>query len=122
MMCPWKCVLQVGPKELKSLVVEPSSADVLKARMSLSAQHPRALLTMLEGLALYSGQPLTAVGSVARACHGWWSTESIFGDEWRPAEGRHGPFAAVGRVSRRRLRGAGDCRALRSSEPKGVWS
>lgn len=119
MMCPWKCVLQVGPKELRMLVTEPSSTDVLKARMSLAAQHPRALLTMLEGLALYNGHPLTAVISAAGSCVGWWA-ESVFGDELWPAESPLVQFVGASRVSRGRLRGLGDFRSLRCFEPQEV--
>lgn len=121
MMCPWKCVLQVGPKELRILVTEPSSTDVLKARMSLAAQHPRALLTMLEGLALYNGHPLTAVISAAGPYAGWW-TESVFGDELWPAESPLVQFAVAAHGSRGRLRGLGDFRSLRCSERQGVSS
>jgi len=117
MMCPWKCVLQIGPKELKILVVEPSSTEVLKARMSLTAQHPRALLTMLEGLALYNGHPLTAVVSAASSCAGWW-TESVFGDGLWPTESPLVQFAGASHGNRGRLRGLGDFRSLRSFEPQ----
>jgi hypothetical protein len=118
MMCPWKCLLRVGPKELKILVGDSSSAEVLKAWMGLGAKHPRALLTLLEGLALYNGHALTAVVSAAGSCAGWW-TESVFGDGLWPTESPLVQFVGAFRDNRGRLRGLGDFRSLGRFESQG---
>jgi hypothetical protein len=103
---------------LQILVGDSSTADVLKARMSPTAKHPRALLTLLEGLALYNGHPLTAVVSVASSCAGWW-TESVFGDGLWPAESALVQFVGASHDNRGRLRGLGDFRSLRRFASQG---
>jgi hypothetical protein len=62
---PWKGAVRVTPREVKVLVVDPEQGDLLKARLPPVAQHPRALLTLLEGVALWQGQPLRVVAENA---------------------------------------------------------
>ena len=57
-MRDWKAVLQVT-RSSALLLVTSEVGDVLKARLPLSPSHPRALLTLLEGLSLWDGEPLT---------------------------------------------------------------
>ena len=59
-MALWSVTLRIG-NDLKLLVTSPEGDDVIKARLPLRPPHPRALLTMLEGVALFSGEPLCAV-------------------------------------------------------------
>ncbi|MCU0690450.1 MAG: hypothetical protein MUF54_03525 [Polyangiaceae bacterium] len=120
MMSTWKCVLHLGPQHLRMLVSEPPGADVLKARLTCSARHPRALLTLLEGLALWNGHPLTTVVSAEPSCAGW-STGTVFGDGLWPGESPLVRFESAARGCRSVLRGLGDFRALRSTEPAGLW-
>ena len=56
-MALWPTTLRIGGKELKLLVTSPEGDDLLKARLPIRPPHPRALLTLLEGVALWSGEP-----------------------------------------------------------------
>jgi len=55
-MALWPTMLRIGGKELKLLVTSPEGDDLLKARLPVRPPHPRALLTLLEGVALWSGE------------------------------------------------------------------
>lgn len=121
MMSRWKCVIRLGPEHLRMLVVEPPGSDVLKARLTCRPCHPRALLTLLEGLALWNGRPLSTVISAESSCVGR-STGTIFGDELWPGESPLVRFeGAASQGCRAVLRGLGDFRALRGTEPVGLW-
>ena len=61
----WKATLEVTSQTIKVLVTEPEGDDVLTAVFSGYPDHPRALLTLLEGVALWSGSPLCAAISAA---------------------------------------------------------
>ena len=113
MMRNWKCTLQVTQREAKLLVTEPAHGDVLKARLDLRPCHPRALLTTLEGLSLWSGKPLCVALHVDRHLPGW-PSGMLFGDELWPAESALVRFEFAHRDSRQvRLKGLGDFRAVR---------
>lgn len=62
----WSATLEVTPQAITVVVTEPEGDEVLKAVFAGSPAHPRALLTLLEGLALWSGTPLCAVISAAQ--------------------------------------------------------
>lgn len=108
----WTCKLAVTPNEVQLLVQSNERGDLLKARLPARVHHPRALLTMLEGVALWSGSPLCAAisadESVQIGC-----ALGLFGDEPWLAESPLVRFEPAARVSRRVLRGMGDFRALR---------
>jgi hypothetical protein len=89
--------------------------DLLKARLDTQPCHPRALLTLLEGLSLWCGEPLSVALPVAE--HSRASLPStLFGDELWPGESVLVRFAFVDRVRRpARLEGLGDFRAVRRS-------
>jgi hypothetical protein len=112
MMRDWKPVLQVIRGQML-LLVTSETGDVLKARLPLSPSHPRALLTLLEGLALWSGEPLTVAVSAAESSPDWLGS-GLFGDEFFPGESQLVRFH-VGRLDCRvqRLRGVADFRHLR---------
>jgi hypothetical protein len=75
--------------------------------------HPRALLTLLEGLSLWSGQLLQVALSVDDSCQRWPGPE-LLGDELWPAESQLVRFDIVRRAGRKvRLSGLGDFRQLR---------
>jgi hypothetical protein len=114
MMRDWKPVLRVGRGQVM-LLVTSEAGDVLKARLPLSPGHPRALLTLLEGLALWSGEPLVVAISASESSSEWVGTD-LFGDELFPAESQLVQFR-VGRRGCRvpRLRGIADFRRLRRS-------
>lgn len=113
-MGDWKSVLRVARGQVM-LLVTSEAGDLLKARLPLSPSHPRALLTLLEGLALWSGQTLVVAFS-ADESSARWVDSALFGDELFPAESQLVQFHLVpvgGRA--KRLRGVADFRRLRRS-------
>jgi hypothetical protein len=113
--------VRVTPREVRVLVVDPQQGDLLKARLPPVAQHARALLTLLEGIALWRGQPLRVVVSATSADDGrpCWSGSGLFGDELWPGESQLVRYEVDDRAHRRRLLvGLGDFRSLRV-EPRG---
>ena len=60
-MTQWPTTIRLGAEELKLLVTSPRGDDRIKARLPLRPPHPRALLSLLEAVALFSGEPLVAV-------------------------------------------------------------
>jgi hypothetical protein len=111
MFRPWHCTLQVTPTAV-TLLVRDGSRDLLKARFDLHCSHPRALLTLLEGLSLWQGRPLRVALSVADACL-MGQSSMIFGDELWPAESQLVQFDLVDRVRPKPLRCVGNFRAIR---------
>lgn len=83
-MTTWRSYLQVRSGVLKLLVVNGQGEALLKARLPERPHHPRAVVTLLEGMALHSGAPLCAVidatGYAGRAL----GSDEYF-DEW-PAQ------------------------------------
>lgn len=61
----WRARLEVTPQTITVTVTAPEEHEVLKAVFAGSPDHPRALLTLLEGVALWSGAPLCAAISAA---------------------------------------------------------
>jgi hypothetical protein len=57
-MTAWKTTIRIRPEAVKLLVKAPQGDDLLKAQLPGYPEHPRALLTLLEGLALWCGTPL----------------------------------------------------------------
>jgi len=109
----WNTRLRIEPDALK-ILIEDVQGDALKARLPLSPHHPRALLTLLEGVALWSGETLHAALSVggprARS-----SVKAIFGGAIGPMESALVHFDSVHPPERsrsRRMAGVGDFRQL----------
>ena len=113
-MSQWPTTLRIGEEELKLLVTSPDGDDLIKARLPRLPRHPRALLTLLEGVALWSGEPLYAVISAGSHRDDWLGCET-WGDDLWPAESPlvHFDFAVPPAPSRRLLRGVGDFRNMR---------
>lgn len=113
-MTLWPTTLRIGDEELKLLVTSPEGHDLIKARLPRQSRHPRALLTLLEGVALWSGEPLYAVISAGSHPGDWLGCET-WGDELWPTESPlvHFDFAVPPSRSRRLLRGVGDFRDAR---------
>lgn len=112
-MEPWKTTLELSPRGAKLLATDHERNEVLKAALPPFPQHPRALLTLLEGLALWSGQTLpTAICAARRVdprC-----AEALFGDGLVPLDSALVRFDVLGAARRRRtLAGVGDFRQLR---------
>jgi hypothetical protein len=110
----WKTVLQVT-RTSALLLVTSESGDLLKAKLPLSPSHPRALLTLLEGLALWDGAALRVVVSASGSSTDWLGS-GLFGDELFPGESQLVQFDVDRQESRaHRLRGVADFRPLRKS-------
>lgn len=113
-MCPWKTTLWLGPTAVRLLITDEDNHEILKARLPLRPTHPRAVLSLLEGLALWAGHPLVVALGVAgrsdRVSAAW-----IFNPEGMPDDSALLQFTVlVGRRPRRRtLSGVGDFRQLR---------
>jgi hypothetical protein len=120
-MSLWSTNLRIG-KDLRLLVTSPEGDDLIKARLPLRPPHPRALLTMLEGIALFSGEPLYAVISAGSHQDAWLGSEQWCENLW-PAESPlvRFDFAIPPPRARRRLRGVGDFRDVRR-QLRLVWS
>lgn len=110
--------LQITKTEARLLVASREHGDVLKARLPLSPSHPRALLTLLEGIALWSGTRLR-VAIVAEPSSPAWLGSAVFGDELWPAESQLVHYEVVGRARPKRLRGLGDFRGVRRGRAGG---
>jgi len=113
-MSGWKAAVRLTAGESKVLVTSETGDDLLKAALPSWSNHPRALLTLLEGVALWQGTPLCVAISVADgvdASH----VSDLCGDRIWPQESAlvRVFFAAPTRRKRRRLRGVGDFRQLR---------
>ena len=121
-MALWSTTLRIGHQDLKLLVTDPEGNDLIKARLPVRPPHPRALLTMLEGIALFSGEPLYAVISAGNHRDAWLGSEAWDDDLW-PAESPlvHFDFAIPRARARRHLRGVGDFRDVRR-HLRLVWS
>lgn len=113
MIRPWISTLQVTTCDVKLLVSTPEIGDLLRARLPLPPRHPRALLTLLEGLALWSGDALRVAIVADDRSRSSFASE-LFGDELWPAESSLVRYEVALRARRAvRLRGLGDFRALR---------
>lgn len=112
-MAQWPTTIRLH-QDLWLLVTDPRGNDQIKARLPLRPRHPRALLTLLEGVALYSGEPLCAVISAGSRPEDRLGCEAWDDDLW-PAES---PLVRFDFVTPRpgpgrTLRGVGDFRAVR---------
>lgn len=107
----WASCIQVKQGKVLLLVKDPHQGDVLRASLPLQSNHPRAILTLLEGMALYQGGRLT---TVLCADEGYppWLGSGLFGDELWPAESPLVRFEVVARGHRKRLKGLGDFSSL----------
>jgi hypothetical protein len=121
-MAQWPTTIRIEAEDVKLLVTSPQGDDQIKARLPRQPRHPRALLTLLEGVALWSGEPLYAVISAGEHRDDWLGCE-VWGEELWPAESAlvHFDFAVPPARARRTLSGIGDFRAVRR-QLRLVWS
>jgi hypothetical protein len=120
-MSSWRPVLAFGAREMRLLVTDASGSDLVKASLPLPAHHPRAMLTLVESLALWSGARLGAVISVGETS----TPSAMWHDEtWPPEESAlvRFEYAPVRERRRRRLEGVGDFRDLRRLQLSLPWS
>src|ERR1019366_946182 len=103
-----------SPATVRLLVTSSQRDDLMKGRLPVQPPHPRALLTLLEGVALYSGEPLYVVISAGNHRDAWLGSEQWCEDLW-PAESPlvRFDFAIPPPRRRRTLRGVGDFRDVR---------
>ena len=110
-MNAWKTLVELTPQATRLLILDPDGNEVLKARLPLRPSHPRALLTLLEGLALWFNQPLTAAIGVAPSVDRRFAA-AFFDDT--SIDSALVRFEALPPARRRRtLPGVGDFRQLR---------
>jgi hypothetical protein len=116
-MALWPTTLRVTHQELKLLVTSPEEDGLVKACLPIRPRHPRALLTLLEGLALWSGEPLYVVISAGKHRDDWLGSEQ-WGEELWPEESALVQFDLAAPQTRRRrmLSGVGDFRAVRQQQ------
>lgn len=119
-MSLWRPVLSFGAREMRVLVTDCDGSDLLKASLPLPARHPRAMLTLIESLALWSGERIGAVISAADRSDP--STRWL--DETWPDESALVRFEVVAPRDRRRRRidGVTDFRDLRRLQLALPWS
>jgi len=109
----WRTAVEPTAWNTKILATDSEGNELLKAALPLPPQHPRALLTLLEGLALRAGEPLTAVISVGHRLPSGVDA-SLFGTSLVPIDSALVRLDQVGPIHRRRtLSGVGDFRELR---------
>lgn len=113
-MALWPTTLQIRSEELMLLATCPNGNDLLKARLPIRPRHHRALLTLLEGMALWSGEPLYVVISAGKYRDRWLSCEQQWGELW-PEESQLVQFdlGAPQPRRRRKIDGMGDFAEVR---------
>lgn len=112
-MASWSVAVRVEPLMVRVVVMDVSGDEVLRARLPGRAEHPRALLTMLEGVALYAGAPVSVAISVAESV-GRGSGFGPLGEGLWPMDSALVRVDVVERPrARRRIAGVMDVRDLR---------
>lgn len=119
-MSLWRPVLSFGAREMRVLVSDCEGSDLLKASLPLPARHPRAMLTLIESLALWSGERIAAVVSAADRSE----PSARWLDETWPDESAlvRFDFVATRERRRRRIEGVSDFRDLRRLQLTLPWS
>lgn len=108
----YKVALRCHPWSVQLLVTDHGD-DVLKARLSSNPAHPRALVTVLEGLALWQGAPLCVAASVDEGARGCFD-QVMYGDGLFEPQSPLVCFEhRLDNLRPHRLRGLGDFRQLR---------
>jgi hypothetical protein len=112
-MEPWKTSLHLNPRSIRLLVTDREGNELLKAALPPFPRHPRALLTCLEGLALWSGETLSVAICAERRVDARCG-EALFGDGLLPVDSALVHFECLSPHGRRRtIPGVGDFRQLR---------
>ena len=109
---PFTTTVEITPNVVRVLVTEPAG-DVLKAELRAYPGHPRALISILEGLALWSGHRLcVAIAAEYPVSHSLGL--GFFGDEWPETNALVDfLFIEIDDSERRKIGGVGDFRKLR---------
>lgn len=111
----WKVSLRFTRRQTQLLVTDAGD-DILKARLLDEPCHPRALVTLAEGLAMWHGAPLSVVACVDDDARE--QCERIFyGGAFLPPPSPLVTFEVLRRnAHRKRLDGLGSFRQLRLLE------
>jgi hypothetical protein len=115
----FKVMIEIAPKVVRVLVTEPEG-DVLKAEFRSYPKHTRALLLILEGLALWSGRKLCVAIHAEQPVDHSLGLGAFGGEEW-PEESAliEFDFVQTERRRRRKISGVGDFRTLGRLEGRG---
>ena len=111
-MPDWLAKVLLTKDGFTKLWIENPEGDLLKARLP-RPKHPRALLTLLEGAALWTGSPLCAAISVEGRPDPTFVAD-LFGGDW-PGDSALVRFVTAvrrDRVRRAQIAGIGDFRQL----------
>lgn len=112
-MDTWKITLSLTPSSARLLVTDQEGDERVKARLPIHPDHPRAVTTLCEGLALWMGAPVRVV-LVADGRSGRTDACALFGPELWPMESALVRFEVTSAPGRRRtIAGVGDFRQLR---------
>jgi hypothetical protein len=112
----WNARLEARDGSTRLLVTGAEADDLVKAQLPDPPRHPRALVTLLEGLALWSGEMLCIAISADIPAEHSLGLGSAFGEEtlWPTASALlHCEFIVPGRRRGGRINGIGDFRSLR---------
>jgi hypothetical protein len=121
-MALWPTTALITGPDLKLLVTNQAREDLIKARLPRRPAHPRALLTLLEGVALWSGEPLGVAISAVGPRDDWFGSEAWYEAVW-PSDSPlvRLDFEIRQPRARRRIQGVGDFGDVRR-QLRLVWS
>ncbi|MFN2428204.1 MAG: hypothetical protein ABR587_17350 [Candidatus Binatia bacterium] len=109
---PWKVLLELTPAVVR-LLVSDAQGDILKAQLPSRPDHCRALMFMLEALALWHGRPLSVAVSVDYPVDHSFGM-GPFGDDWPDASALvRFEFIGASSPAGSRISGIGDFEVVR---------
>ena len=119
-MKPWTAKAAFTREGARLLVVDADDRDLLKARIARPPCHPRALLTLLEGVAEWSGSRLSCVLSADADAFPLRDGDPLGGDLLIDGSALVRVEYAVPHVAGSRIGGLGDFARVRALEPWGM--
>jgi len=112
-MRTYKVMVEPLDRAMKLLMTDLDGNELLRAVLPAFPRHPRALLTLLEGLALWVDSRIHTAISVGPRADAR-SVEALFNGDLLPLDTALVHFELVGAAQRRRtIRGVGDFRQLK---------